>query len=592
MSGALTTARSSWRDFLNRREPGARWMLVLLVLLAAVELFMLAGHQVDPPVPAAPGRFIPLILTLAAILTSRWWSLPTAPAFPDPRFEVPAAARRWIWLMAGAVAILAMWPRSARLDHGLSTTELQNLDSACRFSRAPAPAEVAEWAGPAGTHSLVLDHVAAQFAGNYLHQNPRLNSTLTPRTARALPWTAGVLSAGLVVLLAAALGSPRAGLAAGLIMAMHPQQVQISSEVSDASLTQFCFGAVLLCLLNAMRTNGWRWWVALGAALAALGFGHPIVIMVVFVLNGVAAVVFWKSQGSKRDRISHALRLLVVTAIAATTLVIPNCFLPVFTSSPALADQWANVLSGVPFSIGADHSASGASLLAMTNEAAWRWPVMFILLPLVMVGGVWFLLRQGWRTRITAVAFLLFGALGGLGPGLMLLPIVFAWAGVGLLRLFPMQPRLQHAPVFIAVLYVLATTPALQRTISIPRQPLREVLAAASSATKATPAIATFGSGPTYLLSRVAGVHDIEKPGELDTLIDTAFEKSLPLFVFYSLADGTDARFEPLAHMLETSGQFVLTHEFPAFDPRQNIRLYRYQPREQIIRLNLQPEKK
>ena len=144
-------------------------------------------------------------------------------------------------------------------------------------------------AEPTGGNRLVLDHVAAQIAGNFLGQNPRLNESLNPRTARAIPWTAGVLSAGLVVLLSAALGSPRAGLAAGLIMAMHPQHVQWSSEISDAALSQFFFGTVLLCLLNAMRTNAWRWWTALGLGLTTLSFGHPIVIMAVFLLNGLAA---------------------------------------------------------------------------------------------------------------------------------------------------------------------------------------------------------------------------------------------------------------------------------------------------------------
>ncbi len=588
MNSAPPSPRAPWRDFLNRREPGARGMLAFLVLLLTAEIVMLFCYNVDQPIPAAPGRFIPLLLTLAAIATCRWWSLPCAPAFADPRYEVPPSARRWVWLMAGAVAILSMWPRSARLDHSLSTNEVERLDTARANSRQHHHEQY-----PHGSRLLVIDRVAAQVAAQTLISVPQPPEPTNPRTARAVPWTAGVLGAGLVVLLAAALGSLRAGLAAGLIAAMHPQFVQWSSEVTDASLGQFFFGAALLCLLQAMRTNAWRWWSALAAAQVALCFGHPMAaIFTVPVLNIIAALVIRRSTISPKEKTSHALRLFVVTACAASTMAIPSSYITTFQTSPAIADQWANFLSGVPFTTGGD--VTGSSLLAMTHETVWRWPVLFILLPLVILAGFWFLLRHDWRTRLVAGAFIIslpgFSLFDRTAPTPVLLPVVLVWAGVGLSRLFPRQRRLLHAPVFIAVLYVIGTAPALQRTISIPRQPLREVLTA--TYTKPSATVAAFGFGPHYQLKRDSGVHNLEKPSELDALIDAAFDKSLPLFVFHALADGTDARFTPLAHKLQTSGQFSLIKEFAAFDPRENIRLYKYQPREQIIRLNVTPEKK
>ena len=593
MSDAPPSPRSPWRDFLNRREPGARWMLALLVLVAAAEIIWLFCYEGDKTYPMVPANrrplIIALILTLAALMTCRWWSLPSAPAFPDPRYEVPAAARRWVWLMAGVVALLAMWPRSVRLQHSLSATELATLDNACLFSHAPAPAEDAAWAAPGGSRRLVMDHVAAQFAGNHLGQNPRLNAALEPRIARALPWAAGILSTGIVVLLASALGSPRAGLAAGLIMAMHPQQVQWSSEISDAALNQLCFGTVLLCLLHAMRTNAWRWWLALSAAEAALCFGHPGNFMALLALHVLAAAVLWTSAASRRDKTSHALRLLVVAALAVTTLLFPNSILTSFTPPPPPADLWANTLSGIPFSIGDDNTVSGASLLSLSSAFPWRWPMLFVLLPLVIIAGLWFLLRQDWRTRFAGIVFLVCIP-GGTAPGLLLLPIVMVWAGVGLLRLFPRQPRLLHAPLFIAGFYVMATAPALQRTISIPRQPLREVLAAARTAGAST--ITSFSNNRSYILQLVHGVRELKRLEELNVLVDTAYDNDAPLFVFHTLAARTLIPEHPILRELESSDRFVLTREFPAFDPRDTIRLYRYQPREQIINLQVKPEKK
>ena len=84
MNNEQTTPRAAWRDFLNRREPGARWMLLFLVLLATGEAVLLFSH------PGGWGHgnaksnliplLIPLVVTLVALLTSRWWSLPSSPA--------------------------------------------------------------------------------------------------------------------------------------------------------------------------------------------------------------------------------------------------------------------------------------------------------------------------------------------------------------------------------------------------------------------------------------------------------------------------------------------------------------------------------
>ena len=75
-------------------------------------------------------------------------------------------------------------------------------------------------------------------------------------------------------------------------------------------------------------------------------------------------------------------------------------------------------------------------------------------------------------------------------------------------------------------------------------------------------------------------------------LVDTAYDNDAPLFVFHTLAARTLTPEHPILRELESGDRFVLTREFPAFDPRDTIRLYRYQPREQIINLQVKPEKK
>ena len=572
-------ARSAWRDFLNRREPGARWMLVLLVLVFAGELGLLFTGT-------SPAYICgPLVITLAAIFTARWWSLPTAPAFSDPRWEIPASVRRWVWLMTAAVAMLAMWPRTERLKHGLSDAEMQSREIAYCYQREhPAPLGD-DKIEPSGARRLVTGHVAAQFAEQVLKQEWRAEVPPDVRTIRTLPWSAGILTAGLIVLLAAALGSPRAGLAAGLIAAMHPQCVQLSSELTDAPLQMLALAAALLCVLQALRTNRWHWWAGLGAAQALYLLGNPHGWLDLVPLQAAALAAAYTAPVAVRDRVSHALRLLVAAALSGLALCIPGNEVAAVSSG---GEWWGRLLYGVQMFTDYDATARGASFVAMTREAMWRSPVL-VLLPALLLAGLFFMQRHDWRTRLAGGVFLLstllIPATGHLAPALLLLPIVLAWAGVGLMRRFPGQTRFVHAPLFIAVLYVLTTSPALQRTVNIPAQPLREVLAATASQPGAV--VAAFGRAAHH-----AGVRSLTSSEDLAALVESAFDKDTPLLVLLTLADSTSPGLQSIARELASGGRFVLVQEFPAFAPADSIRLYRYQAREQIINLQLKPEKK
>jgi hypothetical protein len=575
---------SLWRDFLNRREPGARWMLLLLILAAAWEfgslLFLPAGT-------AGPLHYIVPGLTLTALLTCRWWSLPSTPAFPGPRWEIPPTAQRWVWVMAAAVCVLSIWPRTETMKHGFTVDELEQLESSFRSA---GNKDIVAQQGASG-HRLRDDEIAARFAANILHQHPYAEDPPRERMARVLPWGAGILTAGMVALLAAALGSPRAGLAAGLIFALHPLAVQWSARVADASHRMLIMGVILFCVIQALHTNRWRWWLALCAAQALYLPGSFHGILELPALLVVVTLVVGTSPLPSRLKASHCLRLMTTLALAGAVLMIPGG--PVLKDhGPTIgyADQWAKLLSGVPFAGDADNPSRGASLMDMAREFKWRWPVLLIILPLTVATGFVFMIRQDWRTRIVAGVFLsglLLFAAGYSGSAVLLLPVVIVWAGVGLMKMFPGQTRFNHAPLFLAVLYVMATGPALQRTIAVPRQPLKETLAATRAKDSTT---AAFGSAFTPLLTRSTGLRSVTNATDLTALVDVAYEKVLPLFVIHSIADRTNPGYAPILADLESSGRFVLAGEFAAFDPRETIRLYRYQPREQII--TVKPERK
>ena len=599
MNNEQTTPRAAWRDFLNRREPGARWMLLFLVLLATGETVLLFSH------PGGWGHgnaksnliplLIPLVVTLVALLTSRWWSLPSSPAYADQGFETPPSSRRWIWLMAGAVAILAMWPRSARLNHSFNGKEIEALNTAYRYSREHPSAEGDNRSEPTGARRLVLNHFVPQFAVEFLGQDLREDSPINERAARTLPWAAGIIiTVALVVLLASAMGSPRAGLAAGLILAMHPQHVRWSTEVAGASFQLLWFAAALLCVLNAMLTNRWRWWVALGIAQAFSLLGGPEGLPGLLAMNGAAAIVLWRSKAAGRDRVSHLLRLVVALAIAAVTLPIPSsCVLTGFYPQTSFIDLWAMLFSGVPWNGDAGNMTGSAVLREMVNEAAWRGWLLSVLLPLLVVAGLFFMFRQDWRTRfVAAMSALLLLAPAPDGPAQLLLPLILTWAGAGLIRQFPGQPRLIHVPLLIAAVYVLTTSPILQRLMGVPIEPIRDAASAGRAMANRKPATATFGHHAQSASAYDPGVRIINSIQNLNALVDVAYEKDLPLLVYHSRSVEMESEWQPLIEALTTSGRFLLIKELPAFDPARSYRLYQYQPREQIIRLNVKPEKK
>jgi hypothetical protein len=577
---------SVWRDFLNRREPGARWMLVLLALAVILETANLVRllNTHDHPGPVMLDYTV-IAVSLAALACCRWWSLPSVPAFSGPEWEVPSAARRWTWFMALAIALLALWSGMQRMKQGFTVDELSQLQSSSQSVKTAGDAD-------ATRPCLMADQLAAHFAVSVMQQDPDAKTRPVEWAARVFPCAAGVLAAGLVVLLAAALGSPRAGLAAGLIFALHPLTVQWSSEVSDFSLRLLAMGAVLFCVIRALHTNCWRWWLALSAAEAVFLLGSLHGRLELLVLFLIVSLVLGTSPESPRVRLSHVLRLLASLALAGLALTIPlNLVLKPFGADPSYADVWARLVSGIVYTGPPDDSAAGANIRNIVSEAVWRWPVLMVILPLAVVGGLYFMSRQDWRTRIVAGMFL-FGLCGLREDfsvtAVLLLPVVLAWAGVGLMRLFPLQRRLVHAPLFVALVYLMGTAPARQRMLSIPRQPLREVLASVpgNSAT-----VAGFGRTFSPYLERTRGLRKLDKPADLSALVDVAYAKDLPLFVMHSLADRTLPPYELLCNELETGRRFVLAGEFNAFDPNDSIRLYRYQPREQTINIRLEPKK-
>lgn len=577
------SALSRWQDFRNRREPGALWMLGLLALLG----MLLLPDGITCLLTMSGSKYawaaLGLVFTLSALFSQERWSLPTAAAYPEPRWAIPTAARRWVLLMAAASVVLALWPRTARLDRDITESELSLLPGT--QSEKSSKLWLLDLTGARKEIQTDEREIWSELESRAAWKLSGLPPETPPSasTLRTPPWISGLLTVALVTLLAAAMGSPRAGLAAGLILAMHPLHVRWSTEVGGLSTMLLAFVGALLCLLQVLHTNRWRWWGAFLAVQVVALLCHPAAWIGLLCMNLVASVVMKRSPASPRDCTAHIGRLYATQVfLMVLMLILPSTVWPADGG-----DFWPRLLADGP--------------LPGEMDSDWRGVVGWLVLPLLALTGVFALLRQDWRTRLVAGTLLLSAALAALLCGsatalpfaLLLLPLALSWSGMWFARFFKTVPQLAQAPLAAAIIYVMATSPALRRRLGEVRAPLREFAALAQAdGSPARTVTAMVGYESRIARHADPGVVLIQNRRTLQKLVDAAYVKEHTLYVFHSMAPATLRDWPLTMKELLNRGRFPLVREFQGAEPETSWRLYRYQPTEQIIHLEVKPEKK
>lgn len=539
------------------------------------------------------------IITGAVAALALLFSLPrrgelTAP-WPEQRWAPPAGTQRWIMLASVVVAILAMWPRSALLEQSLTEPEVRQLQTLEEY-RATTGQMLSRLSIPAaGPVQLEL----ARALGGKLVPGSTDTGLPNERLLRTPAWIAGILSTILIALLGTAMGSPRSGLAAGLLLSMHPEHVRWSATAGSSATGLLFLLAVLLCLISWLRSGRFGWWLGLTAAQAgALLSGHAELLAV----NAVAGVLLWLGPGTPRERTTRMLHLAAALTAALGTLLFSAFTIFASGGPPAsLADTFSRWFTGLPWRLeGITDQAT--SLTALAGGTPWRGMLLYALLPVCIAAGLYFMVVQDWRTRFVSLSLLVTillpsgAALAGdhrEAPALLLMALTPVWAGAGLMRRFPRNRRLLFAPLVAGVLYVMATSPVLQRLMRIPRQPVEQVIKTAHPDDARDPKILTATFGPS---SSTARLYDpaVQLPANtaaLDALVDEALKTDHSLLVYYRPADVGTPEWAGMQEEIERSGRFRPVRQVSAFDPRESYRLYRYDLREQIIRMNLSPEK-
>lgn len=588
-SGLMIRLKETIQRFKGSRDPASCWVVFALLAVAVTwAIYLMAGPRPweDSLVKRlASGKSLKLehyiqigvwwgaaagfLASLVGLATVKWWSLPQAAVYPD--LQPPSrTVVRWTWCFAVAATLLAAWPRYARMDHSLWNDEEYHLRSYVLGEFKPTEDgsltfEAVTWPEAIFLNEKGNHHIWASIEnrfGHFLSGHSAGDDTFSEAGLRLVPFVSGILTVGTLVLLGAALGSPRAGLAAGLILALHPWHVRWSVEIRGYSTMLFAITAGLLCLVRALQTNRWRWWFGFAAAQALFLLCFAGSVYVVAAQNVVALLVIWRSGAPGTIRRAGAARLITagIFSFIPTALILgphvpqlaaylksANEYAPIGLGW--FTDLWTHLVTGLRPSGDPPGTSVGIALSDLTDTAPWKGWIVFGLIPLLSLGGLGALLRQDWRTRLVAGTLLLAAGLAIVHNALSgapfltwyllyLLPLFalsLVWAARGLMAL---QPRaLTSLPLIFAVLFSLFTASALGKMMHIPRQPIREVVAAmrgsAPALGKADPKIltASFGDGARQMLSYDPRLRLLKSPADLEALIHLAINSQQPLFL-------------------------------------------------------------
>ena len=639
--------QARWHPFRDSRDPAS--LRVLLALAAAstlLALYLLLGPNPWEPSllkrlaagkPLKLDHFIQIGLwwgalaslaaALLALATLHWWSPPLSAVYPDLAPPPPRAAR-WTLLFAFAAMLLAAWPRIARLDHSLWNDEEYHLRTYALGTWEPTPEgaltfQPISWKEAFFENEKGNHHLWASVESRLGHALS--GHDWTPQTSfseaglRLLPCASGILTVGLLVLLGAALGSSRAGLAAGLILALHPWHVRWSVETRGYSTMLLAITASLLCLVRALQTNRWRWWLGYAAAqtLFLLCFAGSVYLAAA--QNLVALTLIFTSKNPFTLRRNSASRLItagILSFIPTALLLGPHLpqiaaylhsahdYAPIGPSW--FTDLWAHLVTGLRPDADPPGTSQGLALANLIEAAPWKRYLLYGLIPCLSALGLFALLRQDWRTRLVAASLLLaallaiaHNALSGTAfltwYLLYLLPafaLSLVWGALALAKALPRSPS--SFPLAAALLYSLLTAPALARIIAVPRQPIRETVAAMRGQAPALQAAddhiltASFGGGARQMLSYDPRLHILKTTADLENLIQLALSTQRPLFLCFRGPDAIAAECPELLAALTSDPRWQALPPILGMEAMLSYHLYRFAP-DAIPKISLQP---
>ncbi len=579
-----------------------------------------------------------LVILTGALATARIWAgrgseqpLEKTPAGPKTP-PVQPLARRWVWLGLVSAVILAGWIRAPRLDHSFWNDEEYALrryawgeydvrPSDGRLEFDPVNTADAFFLNFHGNNHLWHTHEARLFLAAWRWWNDSPTPEFSERAVRAIPFLLGLGSVLLVGVLGAfSLGRPIVGVGAAFLLAFSPWHVRYSVEARGYSSMLFWILAALVCLLKALETGRWRWWLGFAAsqAIYLLCFAGSLYVALavnLFVLGRLT----WRWFRSGRRRIPGTGRWAAANllgAIVVIQLALPT--VPQILTYQHRADHQSNIqmnqawfrdfgshlLAGVPW-IGDDDAndpvSRGTSTrrLAAANRLFIPW--VLVLVPALALIGTIGMFAGGWRSSLVASATWGAGFIS-IAHNMATHPKMYGWYLLFLLIGFVLAApwgavwitgggggggRFGRIPAIASVTVMIAGFAALtadprRRLTRFDRQPIAAVVAHTRGEPHAfniddDGGILTgaFGVSDRQLFSYDPRVRIIREPDELKALIKEARSSGKQLYVSFCGQSATRLRHPDTFNIVTASGQFEKSADLPGLEAFFSYEIWR-----------------
>jgi hypothetical protein len=440
---------------------GERPLRVARLLLAAA----LAGLAVllvglDPPwrVAGGPAFFasegdalVPIVkralwwsalasaaLCTALLASARLWTAaepgPVPPPPPAPRWLAPGLllALALAGALRAELATSGLWWDEAFAVRRAVVGELEpqpTLDGPpARFERAPWVRTLFGWEKP--TNHLPQSAAARVSVDAWRAATGAAPSAFDELALRLPSLVAALLTIPLLGLLVADWGFPRAGIAAALLLALHPWHIEDATAARGYAFVGLATVTAGLALGRALRTDAWRYWLAFAASQLLLLWTLPFAVYVAacFALAALATLL-----AARRTRAAARLVAVNVGAAAAFLVVMGPGLAQVplwhdvhtsheedTRSRVGLAagigrELWLRSAAGLPGNVPqTDDVLRVPDFHALRTRSGLARPVALVVLPaLALLGLVALLRRPGPRPVVAALALAPVAALAG-----------------------------------------------------------------------------------------------------------------------------------------------------------------------------------
>ena len=524
-----------------------------------------------------------ILIALLGLAFAKWWmSKDAAEEAGVGRLTSWEGRGRFFWAaFIFALLLAAVW-RAPRLTHSFWNDEAyaaRLYSWGCYIEKEDGSLErkQPDWATAIFDDRKMNNHIEHSIESRIALALRGDRDSFRESTFRIEPFFNGLITVGGLALLGAACGAPRAGLVAAFLMALSPWHVRYSVEARGYSEMLAALVVSWICLVRALETRRWRWWIgyALAQAMVLLGNLAPLWgIVMTNVLVGVYLSWRWWKQRERRP-----FTRWVVSCSLSVMLLMPF-LLPVIPQVMEYEKTGGGRDPGAPMD--AEWLRDYASHLVAGVPVAEDW-VLIVAVVTAVLGLSLMLYRGSLVTLLPASGVLIGGVLGfiqlransapafgwyllyTLPPVILLIAWSTDWRG-----------RFRAAGgVFAVVLvlgYAVVTWDTRMELASVPRQPMREAVAAMRGESPA------FGETDGGILTGVFGVSDgmlrlydprvrrVKEPDVMEALIAEAKESQKTLRIAFAGKDYAKRRDPECYEMVVESGSFVQIADLPGIE--------------------------